>query len=63
MPGMAEKICAMPTASDTAPPGLPTTRSSTASVNWRMFEGVWLICPTAATNLGAGWSAVARNLS
>ena len=31
MPGSAEKICAMPTASDTAPPVRPITLSPTAA--------------------------------
>ncbi len=39
MPGIAEKICAMPTASDTAPPARPATFSPTSLGELARFTG------------------------
>ena len=54
MPGIALKICAMPTASETAPPGRPTTLSPTSDCSSiRLTIGMFRLAKTAGDVLMA----------
>ncbi len=54
MPGRALKICAMPTASETAPPVRPVTVSPTAASSaWRLTVGMPRVANTDGGTLMA----------